>query len=309
MKKLTLALLSGGDTPERAVSQKGGDEVFEALDKQRYDIRRYDPKYDLGRLVADADGIDAALLILHGPNGEDGTIQGLLDLLKIPYQGSGVLGSSVAMNKLMSKHLYERAGIPIPEYTALHRRRNVDAGAVIEKMGLPLVVKPAVGGSSIGVHIVGSEADFSASLAAAFALNDLVLVEKYIQGVEITCGVIGSENPEPLPLIEILPGKGSTFFDYEAKYTPGATQEICPARISEELTREAQAYGIRAHEALFCRGYSRTDMIYDGKGLYVFETNTIPGMTSTSLLPLAAKTAGISFSQLLDRLIDLSLTP
>jgi D-alanine-D-alanine ligase len=307
MKKLTVALLSGGISSEREVSLQSGDQVYDALNKDKYNILRYDPKTDLGRLVNDASGIDVALIILHGPYGEDGTVQGLLDLLNIPYQGSGVLGSALAMNKAVTKQLYEKTGIPVPPYIIYDRNDNVDVDACVKQIGLPLVVKPVAGGSSVGMSIVGSADDLRGALDKALTYDSAVMIESYIAGTELTGGVIGNKKLEALPIIEIVPDQTREFFDYEAKYTPGVTQEICPARIDEALTRQAQSYAKIAHQALYCRGYSRTDMILKDREIYVLETNTIPGMTATSLLPQAAQVAGMSFSRLMDKLIELGL--
>ena len=307
MKKTRVALLSGGVSSERAVSLESGNQVFAALDKQKYDIRRYDPQSDLPRLVAEAPQIDVALVILHGPFGEDGTVQGMLDLLGIPYQGSGVLGSAIAMNKLVSKQLYEKFGIPVPPYLALTRRDRLDPEAIGQRLGFPLVIKPVAGGSSIGMSLVKSPEALAAGVDQALQYDSGVLLEAYLAGVELTCGVIGNAHLEALPLIEIIPDKAHPFFDYTAKYTAGATQEICPARIDPALAEKAQSCGLMAHRALNCRGYSRTDMILKDGEIFVLETNTIPGMTPTSLMPQAARAAGMSFSQLLDRLIDLAL--
>jgi D-alanine-D-alanine ligase len=248
-----------------------------------------------------------ALIILHGPYGEDGTVQGLLELLDIPYQGSGVLGSALAMNKAATKQLYENAGIPVPPYIINARNDNMDVDACVTQLGLPLVVKPVVGGSSVGMSIVRSPEALRAAVEKAAAHDSAIMVEAYIEGTELTGGVIGNRELEAFPIIEIIPDNAHEFFDYEAKYTAGITQEICPARVDEELTLQAQSYAKLAHQALYCRGYSRTDMILRDRNFYVLETNTIPGMTATSLLPQAAQTAGISFSKLLDRLIELGL--
>jgi len=307
MKKINLALLSGGISSEREVSLNSGDQVFEALDKEKYKITRYDPQNDLPALVADADKIDAALIIMHGPYGEDGTIQGLLELLDIPYQGSGVMGSAVAMNKLATKQLYELAGLPVPPYIVFTRGDRFDADDCEERLGLPLVVKPLEAGSSVGMTIVRSSQGIEPAAELAFSHGDAILVEGYVDGIELTAGVIGNQNLDALPIIEIVPGEAYDFFDYEAKYTPGATQEICPARISDAMTAKAQTYAKMAHRALFCDGYSRTDMIMQDDEMYVLETNTIPGMTATSLLPQAGVAAGISFTALLDRLIELGM--
>jgi D-alanine-D-alanine ligase len=307
MKKINLALLSGGISSEREVSLNSGNQVFDALDKEKYNIIRYDPKTDLSRLVSEAPQIDAALIILHGPYGEDGTIQGLLELLDIPYQGSGVMGSSVAMNKLATKQMYELEGLPTPPYMVLKQGDRIDVDDWEERFGLPLVVKPLEAGSSVGMTIVKSTSEIETAAGKAFEHGDSILVENFVDGIEITAGVIGNRTLEALPIIEIVPGDAYEFFDYEAKYTPGATREICPARISDAMTEKAQTYAKMAHRSLFCEGYSRTDMIMQADEIYILETNTIPGMTATSLLPQAAVAAGISFSKLLDRLIDLGM--
>lgn len=307
MKKMTVALLSGGVSSEREVSLNSGDQVYDALDQEKYNIVRYDPKTDLARLVEDAPGIDAALIILHGPYGEDGTVQGLLELLNIPYQGSGVLGSSLAMNKLASKYLYEKADLPIPPYIALQKGDALEPAAWGKQLGLPLVIKPNEAGSSVGMTIVKSLETIQKAVEKAFSHDSTLLIEGYIEGIELTAGVIGNKDLLALPIIEIVPDDEHEFFDYEAKYTAGVTQEICPARIDDEMTQKAQAYAKTAHTALFCKGYSRTDMILKAGEIYVLETNTIPGMTATSLLPQAARVAGLSFSHLLDQLIDLCI--
>jgi len=306
MEKLHVALLSGGISSEREVSLSGGDSVYQALDKSRYDISRYDPKTDLERLVHDAGNIDIALIILHGPFGEDGTVQGLLDLLGIPYQGSGVIGSALAMNKYASKRLYAQSGLPVPPYIRVGRRDTLEPRAWNTPPGLPLVIKPVSGGSSIGMRIVHSADDLAEAVTHALDYDDSVLIESYINGTELTVGVIGNDELDPLPVIEIIPDSDHAFFDYDAKYS-GSTNEICPARIDEAVTQKAQSFALTAHRALFCRGYSRTDMIYSNDQLYVLETNTIPGMTPNSLLPLAAKTAGFTYGSFLDKIITLGI--
>lgn len=307
MEKLTIALLSGGDSSERQVSLDSGDQVFEALDKEKYRIMRFDPKTDLVDLAAAAPKIDAALIILHGPMGEDGTIQGMLDLLDIPYQGSGVLGSALAMDKLVSKQMYEKYSLQTPEYLVTTGNESLDPDRVIDQLGLPLVVKPVVGGSSIGMTIVRSVKDLPAAIEKALEQDRSALVESYLSGTELTCAVIGNDILEAYPVVEIRPGEGHEFFDYKAKYGVGASKEICPAEIPNDIAGQVQSISKTAHKALFCRGYSRTDFIYSLGTLYVIETNTIPGMTRTSLLPLSAHVAGIGFSGLLDRLILLGL--
>jgi len=283
------------------------EQVYDAFDKDKYHILQYDPQSDLAGFVQDAPKIDIAMMILHGPFGEDGTVQGLLELLNIPYQGSGVLGSALAMNKTVSKQLYEQAGLPMLPYIVYDRDESVDVAECADRIGLPMVVKPVEAGSSVGMSIVKSAAELQGALEKAGEFDNAILVESFIEGTELTAGVLGNKELEALPLIEIIPDESYEFFDYEAKYKAGATQEICPARISEELTRKAQDYAKIAHRTLFCRGYSRTDMILKDEEMYVLETNTIPGMTATSLYPQAAREAGMSFSQVLDKLIELGL--
>jgi D-alanine-D-alanine ligase len=231
----------------------------------------------------------------------------LLDLLAIPYQGSGVLGSALAMNKLASKYLYETSGLLVPSYVVIGKNDTLDADACVQRLGLPLVVKPVGSGSSVGISIVKSKDLLKEAVDKAFEQDSIVLIEAYIDGIELTGGVIGNDQLEALPIIEIIPSESFDFFDYEAKYTAGATNEICPARIDDVMTQKSQKIAKTAHKALFCKGYSRTDMILNGQDIYVLETNTIPGMTATSLLPLAAGEAGIPFGRLLDRLIELSI--
>ena len=211
------------------------------------------------------------------------------------------------MNKVASKHLYEKAGLLVPPYMVLGQNDGFDEDACTRSLGLPLVVKPVGSGSSVGISIVKSKDLLKNAVKEAFTQDDKVLIEAYIDGIELTGGVIGNDQLEAFPLIEIVPDKSYEFFDYAAKYTAGATKEICPARINDEMAEKAQEIAKTAHQALFCKGYSRTDMILKNQDIFVLETNTIPGMTATSLLPQAAGKAGISFSRLLDRLIELSM--
>ena len=307
MGKLRLALIAGGKSSEREVSLKSGAQVYQALNQDKYDIRRYDPLTDLERLVREAKEIDAALIIMHGRGGEDGSMQGLLDLLEIPYQGSGVLASALAMNKELSKTIYRQAGLKVPQALIFDRAKAPPPQEIEAALGLPVVIKPVNEGSSIGISMAGTPEALKTGLAAAFALDNRVLVEEFIRGTEITGGVLGNARLQALPLVEIIPASTYAFFDYEAKYQPGATQEICPARLDPELTRRAQECALTAHKALGCRGYSRTDMMVREGEIYVLETNTIPGMTATSLFPQGAKAAGLDFPNLLDILINLAL--
>ncbi len=307
MGSLRIALLSGGWSGEREISLKSGDAVYLALNKQKYDVTRYDPRNDLGALMRDRESIDIAFILLHGKFGEDGCIQGFLNLMGIPFVGSGVLPSALALNKRVAKQLYRSNGLNVVDDVIVNRGREYPTDQIMETLGPSTVVKPVAEGSSLGMSICHTKEELSRGLQSAFQYDEEVLVERYIKGREVTCAVLGNKSLEALPLIEIVPNPEYAFFDYEAKYKPGATREICPAPLSEEQTEKAQSYAKRAHEALGCRVWSRTDMMVQGEDIYVLETNTIPGMTETSLVPLAAKTAGLSLSELLDRLIELSL--
>ncbi len=309
MKKIRLALIAGGTSGEREVSLKGAVEVEKTLDPEKYSVTRYDPATDLAQIAVDAGKIDAAFILLHGLNGEDGTMQGFLELLKIPHQGAGVLGSALAMDKNLSKTLYQLHGLPVARWEMALVSDIDNPGRIFNSLGLPLVIKPIREGSSIGMSIVKKEDELPAALKKAFHYDKEVMVEAFISGREITVGVLGNDELQALPLVEIIPDGRYDFFDYEAKYKEGASREICPAEVSDAIRDKAQQYGIEAHRALQLRGYSRTDMIITGEDLVLLETNTIPGMTPTSLLPRAAAAYGLNFSALLDRLIGLSLEP
>ncbi|NPA95331.1 MAG: D-alanine--D-alanine ligase [Thermodesulfobacteria bacterium] len=305
---INLALLYGGKSAERDVSIAGANEVERALDRNKYMVFKYDAATDLEALVHDAKRLDCVFILLHGRFGEDGTVQGMLDLLGLPYQSAGVLGSSMAMDKHVSKVMYQRAGLQTPAWMCVRRGEEVDAGHIVDRLGLPLIVKPSGQGSSVGIGIVEDHEDLTSMIDEAFRWDSHVIVEEFVKGTEITGGVLGLDDLEALPIVEIVPGEDFAFFDYEAKYKPGATTEICPARLSPELTSLAQDMAIKAHEALRLSIYSRTDMIVSEDGeIYCIETNTIPGMTPTSLFPQAAKVHGLDFPALLDRLIELAI--
>lgn len=306
MAKIRLALIAGGTSDEREVSLRGAAGVEKALDPNKYAIVRYDPATDLARIANEAASIDVAFLLLHGVNGEDGTIQGFLDLLGIPYQGAGVLGSALAMDKNLAKIMYRLAGLPVAPWVMVEPRDLADTSRIVSEVGLPCVVKPVRQGSSIGMSIVREVDKLNAALQLALKHDSEVMVEQYIKGRELTAGVLGNADLQALPLVEIIPDAKYEFFDYEAKYQPGASREICPAEVSEAVRQKAQDYAVRAHRALQLRCYSRTDMILADDELYLLETNTIPGMTPTSLLPQAAAAAGFPFGALLDRLIELA---
>jgi D-alanine-D-alanine ligase len=307
MVKLRIALISGGRSSEREVSLKSGEAVYNALDKDAYEVKRYDPSMDLSRLIRDSKGIDLVLLFLHGKGGEDGSIQGLLDLLGLPYVGSGVLASALAMNKAVSKEMFRNAGLTVPREIVLSRNQDFYPGEIFSLLGTPVVAKPIAEGSSIGLGICNTGEELSGAVDDIFDISPEVIIEEYVKGTEVTCPVLGNKDPEALPVIEIIPREEYRFFTYTAKYVPGASQEICPARLPSDVYKKVQDWAIKAHRLLWCRHLSRTDMIVADQGVYVLEVNTIPGMTENSLFPLAAKTAGISFPSLMDRLIQLAL--
>lgn len=334
----------GGTSAERAISLSTGRQILAALDPHRYIPMALDaaalfgrpptppsgvPNLALPGVAPDADppvdlapfGLaqmvsgeggarpDVVLIALHGRGGEDGTVQGLLELLGLPYTGSGVLASALAMDKAMTKRLLRAADIPVPDDITIRRHARPDADAlharIVATFGYPVIVKPNAEGSTLGCTIVRAPEQLDAALDAAFQYDATILVEQFIAGVEITAGLLGNEEPEVLPLIEIVAQGG--FYDYEAKYKPGGSQHIIPARVSETAARLARDYAVRCHALLGCRGMSRVDMIVDGDRPWVLEVNTIPGMTPTSLLPEAARAAGIDFPTLLDRLIGYAL--
>lgn len=307
MTKIKVALIYGGTSSEREVSIAGKDAVFEAIDKNLYEVECFDSKFDLEKILKNASNIDTALIILHGENGEDGKVQGFLDLLNIPYQSSGVLSSALAMNKEKCKDFYKINSIPIANHLVFKKHSKELENQIIEKIGLPVVIKPALGGSSIALSIVENQNELKDACLKALKESKIVMAEEYISGTELTCGILGNDDPKALPIIEIRPKQGHKFFDYEAKYTAGETDEICPAEIDEKTAKKVQNLCIKIHKILQCKGCSRTDLILKDNNLYVLETNTIPGMTKNSLLPLAARTAGISFTQLIDKLINFSL--
>jgi D-alanine-D-alanine ligase len=257
------------------------------------------------RAIADsAEPLDVVLIALHGTWGEDGKIQGLLDTIGIPYTGSGVLASALAMDKVMAKTVLEAKGLDVPKGAVVRSVKDADLDAA-RAVGLPAFVKPVASGSSVGASIVRRAEDLAPAITDALRYDDRALVEEYLKGKELTVAVIGNDDLTPLPVIEIVPKR--EFFDYHAKYDSGESEEICPARIPDDVAKRAQDLAIRAHRALDCRGMSRTDFVWAGDRMVALEVNTIPGMTANSLLPRAAKAAGIPFGDLLTRLVDWAL--
>ncbi len=304
IKRLRIALLAGGNSSEREVSLKGAEAVKKAFEALGYAYEFFDPAKDLTELTKRAGEFDCAFLVMHGPGGEDGTLQGFLDSIGLSYQGAGVLGSALAMHKGLSKKIYISAGLPVPKGEVFFKEEPFEKLlSFARSLGYPLVIKPATQGSSIGLSIVKKEEDLKDALEKAFTIDKEVLIEEYLKGREITVGIL---DEKPLPVVEIIP-KASETFDYKTKYTPGLAEEVCPAELPEKIAEKAQKYALIAHKSLRLRHYSRTDMIVVGNEVYVLETNTIPGMTETSLLPLSARVAGYSFEELVQKLINLTL--
>ncbi|HEX4103943.1 MAG TPA: D-alanine--D-alanine ligase [Candidatus Paceibacterota bacterium] len=314
-KKLKILVLAGGPSSEHEVSLRTAQMVLKNLDPQKYRaslaVIKKDKKWHFhpgGKPMHIGDAMkrlnpsrfDFVFIAMHGPFGEDGRMQAILEWAGLPYAGSGVVSSAMAMDKGVSNILYKTNGLRVPRYVVLRRGANVKG----LKIALPVVVKPVNGGSSVGVSIVKAKKELGKALNVAFKEGDRVMLQGYIKGRELTCGVLEDEEGTPfaLPPTEIIP-KTSSFFDYRAKYKVGGSLEITPARLAEPKLKELQQLALKAHTTLGCRGMSRSDFILRGNKFYILETNTIPGMTETSLLPQAAKVAGIDFPSLLDLMI------
>ena len=298
MKSKKIGVLYGGLSAEREVSIKSGAAVHQALVAQGYNAVVIDVGRDLP-IVLKSEGVEAAFIALHGRYGEDGCVQGLLELLQVPYTGSGVLASALAMHKLYSKQAFAACGILTAPFRYFRRGETVRLAEL--PFGLPLVVKPVQEGSSVGVSIVKDENQLEGALELAFCHDDEILVEQYIKGQEIQVGIL---DDKPVGAIEIVPK--NEFYDFESKYTAGMAEHIFPARLEPTLYEKAQHVGEAAHRALGCKGYSRVDLLVTATGdCYVLEVNTLPGMTALSLLPeIALKGAGLSFEVLVSRIIE-----
>jgi D-alanine-D-alanine ligase len=289
-----IGVVMGGISHEREISLKTGSAVLKALQEGGYDAVALEVSADIVRRLLE-ERIDVAFIALHGRWGEDGTVQGLLELLRIPYTGSGVLASALAMNKIKAKEIFLYHGIPTPAFITLQGKTLDDP-----PFPPPWVVKPASEGSTIGIGIVMERTGLKEAVRRAREYDQQVLVERFINGKELTVGIL---KGEPLPVIEIA-AKGG-FYDYQAKYTPGMTDYICPARISDQQRDEVQSIGLKAYHALGCSGCARVDIFLSEQGEpFVIEVNTVPGMTETSLVPKAAARAGISFTQLVGSLVE-----
>jgi len=307
MDKIKIALIGGGWSSEREISLKSTEAVYKALDRRKYEIRILDPRDDLKELIEAKKDIDLAFILLHGKYGEDGRMQGLLEILSIPFVGSGVLSSAMAMNKKVCKDIYRKAGLPVGKDVVVKNGEKYSAQYIFENVGSPVITKPVSEGSSIGISLCYNEEELERGIEKALECDYEVIIEEYLEGIEITCCIYGNNNLKSFPLIEIVPKKKHVIFDFEAKYKRGETEEICPARLSISMKEKAVEYAIKAHKALECRVWSRSDMIVREEEIYLLETNTIPGMTENSLFPLAARTAGLSLSDLADKIISLSL--
>lgn len=306
---MNILLIAGGWSSERDVSLSGGKTIHKALVNLGHAVTAYDPSLSLNGLMDAARGKDFAFINLHGSPGEDGLIQAMLERVECPYQGANPAASILALNKAAAKVLFLTAGLMTQPYHLLNDLPEKDWQPMLP---YPLFIKANTGGSSLHMEKVARPDELRAALKRLFSVSASYLVESAIEGDEITCGVLGrlkddKEVAEALPPILIRPSTGK-IFDYTSKYSPGGAEEICPAPITDDLTRVIQSMALTAHTVLGCEGYSRADFIVPAQGAPVLlEVNTLPGMTPTSLLPQEAAAVGLSFEQLIQRLIDLGI--
>ena len=301
-----VAVLKGGRSLERQVSLQSGARVEDALERLGHDVVGIDVDHDLVRRLREV-APDVAFVALHGRDGEDGTVQELLEVVGIPYTGSGVRAS----DKVLAKHEMRDAGIPTPDSlsfneTAFKELGAADAlGAIEERLGFPLVVKPADQGSALGIKFAAGAADVPAALVAAFSYSSKVLLERYVAGHDLAVSIL---DGVPLPVVEAVPVDGADFYDFAARYTIGRTRFECPADLPDDVTARAQELAVDTYDALGCRGFARVDIMRDRASgeLWVLEANAIPGLTDTSLLPQAADAAGIGFDELVGRILALA---
>lgn len=295
-----VAVLFGGASAEREISMRSGTAVLEALQRQGVDAQAFDPAErsmdDLRR-----EGFERAFIALHGRYGEDGTVQGALELLRIPYTGSGVMASAISMDKVRTKQIWIAQGLPTPDYRSIGA--GTDWNDLVASLGLPLIVKPAHEGSTLGLTRVTSVAQLPAAYALAARYDSAVLAERFVAGRELTVPVLGEgASARALPVIEIRAPEGN--YDYQNKYFTNDTQYLCPAPLPEALSVEIQALVLAAYRALGCSGWGRADLILDGDARpWLLEMNTSPGMTDHSLVPMAAKAMGLSFDELVLELL------
>jgi D-alanine-D-alanine ligase len=304
LKTKTIGVLMGGMSGERAVSLRSGANCLRALLASGYRAVEIDALQDVGRRIGEA-GAEVAFLALHGRYGEDGTIQGLLEIMGIPYTGSGVLASALGMNKVAAKKVVAASGLPTPDYREVVAADDVrSAAARIEAdLGLPVMLKPVEEGSSLGVSKCKTVEQLECCLQAGLSEFGKMFAERFVTGAEITVGVIERDGrPEALPILQLVPK--NEFYDYEAKYTEGMTEFILPARLEPDTYAHAQQAAIAAFTAIGCRGYSRVDMMVDADGTSWFvEVNTLPGMTELSDLPAQARAAGISYEEFVETIL------
>lgn len=299
-----IGVLMGGLSAEREVSLRSGRAVCEALKSKGYDVVPIDVDRDVVYQLSESK-VELVFIALHGPLGEDGTVQGLLEMLGIPYTGSGVLPSALAMDKIATKKILAYNGLPIPAFREVDARDPTGAQAVSAELGLPLVVKVPTQGSSIGVYIVDREEDLRLRIKETAAdFGPRLLVEQFIDGIELTAAVLGNARPVVLPLIEIVSATGK--YDYESKYTPGLSDHIIPPRVSSAVQEAVSSFALQAYRALGCRGFARVDFIVSATQPFILEINTIPGLTDVSLFPDAARAAGLLFPDLVEKLVQLA---
>jgi D-alanine-D-alanine ligase len=305
-----VAVLKGGRSLERGVSLRSAARVEDALGRLGHEVLPLEADAELVKRLA-AGRPDVAFVAMHGPGGEDGTAQELLEILGIPFTGPGVAACARCIDKVLAKHELRSAGVPTPDWlafneTAFRELGAADAlGGLEERLGFPLVVKPSRGGSALGVKFAESRHDVPGALVSAFSYDDRVLLERFVDGRELAVSVLGGE---PLPVVEAIPRSGDGY-DFEARYEIGRTSFVCPAQLGEADAAAVTEAALAAYETLGCSGFSRVDLILGAGGPQVLEVNAIPGLTDTSLLPQAAEAAGMSFEQLVERILDLTLAP
>jgi D-alanine-D-alanine ligase len=304
-----VAVLKGGRSLERQVSLRSGARVEDALERLGHEVIAIDVGLDLMRRLTDARP-DVAFIAMHGRDGEDGTVQELLEIAGVPHTGSGVLACLRSMDKVLAKHLMLEAEIPTPEFFAFSETAFRQLGAaealpaMEERLDFPIVVKPASGGSALGIKFARTAADVPGALVSAFSYDPRVLLERHIEGRDLAVSIL---DEEPLPIVEAVP-RDEDFYDFEARYEIGRTDFSCPADLPADATERAQELALRTYRLLGCSGFARVDLMLDGSGeLWVLEANAIPGLTETSLLPQAAEAASIGFDELVGRILDLAL--
>jgi D-alanine-D-alanine ligase len=303
-----VAVLKGGRSLERQVSLRSGARVQDALERSGHEAVPIDAGADLIRRLRDV-APEVAFVAMHGRDGEDGTIQELLEILGVPYTGSGVLACVRAMDKVLAKHLMLEAGIPTPEFFAFNETAFRELGAadalqaIEERLDFPIVVKPSSQGSALGIKFAGTAADVPSALVAAFSYDTKVLLERHVAGRDLAVSIL---DGEPLPVVEAVP-ESEDFYDFESRYEIGRTSFVCPAELPDGVTERAHELALRTHDLLGCYGFARVDLMLDSDdGLFVLEANPIPGLTETSLLPQAAEAAGIGFDELVGRILELA---